>query len=48
MTVDGETSTVRYPISQLQLPSLEPYTSGIEFRKYKGSVSDAYISTRVP
>ena len=48
VTVDGETSTVRYPISQLQLPPLELFTSGIEFRKYKGSVSDAYISTLVP
>ena len=48
VTIDGETSSVTYSVGQLQLPSQETETVGVELRRYEGSVSNAFYSSLVP
>ena len=47
ITVDGETTTVSYPVTQLQLPLAGKETVGAEFRRYQGLASDTYFSAFV-
>ena len=48
ITIDGDTSNVTYSVSQLQLPSQETETVGVELRRYEGSVSNTLYSSLVP
>ena len=47
ITLDGETTTVSYPVAQLQLPLAGKETVGAEFRRYQGIASDTYFSAFV-
>ena len=47
ITLDGETTTVSYPVAQLQLPLAGKETIGAEFRRYQGIASDTYFSAFV-
>jgi len=48
ITVDGETSSVSYTVSQLQLASSGNQTVGVEMRVYAGSASETFYSSLVP
>jgi hypothetical protein len=48
VTIDGETSPVTYSVSQLQLPSQETETLGVELRQYQGAASNTLYSALVP
>ena len=47
ITIDGETTTVSYPVTQLQLPLAGKETVGAEFRRYQAIASDTYFSAFV-
>jgi hypothetical protein len=48
VTVDGESNTVTYPISQLQLLSQGSESVGVELNRYQGSTSNTFYSTLAP
>jgi hypothetical protein len=48
ITVDGATSSVSYPIGQLQLAGESTVTVGVELRRFQGSTADVYYSAVVP
>ena len=48
VTIDGRTATVTYPVTQLQLPAEEIESGGVELRRYRGFVSDTFVSVLVP
>ena len=48
ITVGGQTTTVSYPISQLQLPEQQRETVGAEFHRHQGLAADIYYSGFVP
>jgi hypothetical protein len=48
VTVDGATSSVSYPVGQLQLAGESTVTVGVELRRFQGSTSDVYYSALVP
>ena len=48
ITLDGRTTSVSYPITQLQLATADVAEVGVELRRYRASVSDTYFSARVP
>ena len=48
VTLDGEVSSVTYPVTQLQLLLQDTETVGVELRRYQGSASNAFYSTLVP
>ena len=47
ITIDGETSRVTYTVSQLQLPTQDTETIGVELRRYEGSVTNTFYSSLV-
>ena len=48
VTVDGESNTITYPVSQLQLQSQGSETVGVELNRYQGSTSNTFYSALVP
>ena len=48
VNIDGESNTVTYPISQLQLILQDSETVGVELSRYQGSASNTFYSTLVP
>ena len=48
ITLDGQTITVSYPITQLQLPLQQFEDIGVQFRRYQGFISNVFYSADVP
>ena len=48
VTVDGESNTITYPVTQLQLQSQGSETVGVELNRYQGSTSNTFYSALVP
>ena len=48
ITINGETSSITYSVSQLQLDLQDTQTVGVEMRVYAGSASDTFYSSLVP
>ena len=48
VTVNGESNTVTYPVSQLQLVLQDSEILGVELSRYQGSTSNTFYSSLVP
>lgn len=48
ITIGEQSTSVSYPVSQLQLSSVGNKTIGADFQLYRGTVSNTYYTARVP